>query len=203
MFSAQLLTFSARLLAIPAQLLTSAQLLTVPAQLTPLKTQMLNALFFYAKLPTLKARLCMENSTCWLCLINVIYTFCFIAAPNWPPNFQQPITIRRINSTEQYLVPILMKYKTRRTLAAGLVQELVDINTWLQSTVNGGNNKKAVRSKHHFICQKEVFWDASSQAFHWKDLTTKLPGKSVWHRLTAKPGILKDGRKHKETLLNA
>ena len=40
------------------------------------------------------------------------------------------------------LVPILMKYKTRRTLAAGLVQELVNINTWLQSNVNGGNKRK-------------------------------------------------------------
>ena len=38
----------------------------------------------------------------------------------------------------------MCKHKSRRTLAAGLVQQLVDIDTWLKSNVIGDKKKKAL-----------------------------------------------------------
>ena len=44
------------------------------------------------------------------------------------------------------LVPILMKYKTRRSLAAALVTELVDIETKIRSNVKGRSKKDQLDS---------------------------------------------------------
>lgn len=42
------------------------------------------------------------------------------------------------------LVPIVCRHKSRRSLAGGLVQQLVDIQTWIKSNVNGDKKKKAL-----------------------------------------------------------
>jgi len=73
------------------------------------------------------------------------------------------------------LVPILMKYKTRRTLAAGLVQELVDINTWLQSNVNGDNNKKQLDPNIISYVERKCF-----EMHPHKPLIEKIDYKTAW-----------------------
>ena len=40
-----------------------------------------------------------------------------------------------------------MKHKTRKSLAAGLVKEMIDLDTWLESNVNRDNKKKQLDPK--------------------------------------------------------
>jgi len=50
-----------------------------------------------------------------------------------------------------------MKHKTRRSLACGLVEELVDLDTWLNSCVNGSKDKPALDADIIEYVKKKVF----------------------------------------------
>ena len=50
-----------------------------------------------------------------------------------------------------------MKHKSRRSLASGLIQELVDLETWFKSCVNGSNDKLPLNPRIIKFVKHKVF----------------------------------------------